>query len=253
MAALGSVALPIAAAMMLQQQYSNTGNLIASKGGEALKGAMGERAGGKASEALGNIAGGVKPLSGQEVIGKSLQYGPFAGPVMAFERLEKLGKGIVGLPKAIEEWGEELKDSRKHLAEFNGAVAAAYAASEVRDVMRNIQSASATSGSTAAMVDAFDDLKDELQPIKNAATTVVNSIAATSARTAVCALQIAESATYMSASARAAIDISNKILEFFEGGEDKPMNHPGMEALAFIGNIKREAAEREKAERIDGE
>jgi hypothetical protein len=247
MAALaGPVGLGIGAALMLQQQMGNVGSKFGQLAGDGIKGIMGERAGGKAVESVGNIAGAMKPVSPGEVLGKTMQYGPLAGPMMAIERLEQLGKGIVGMPQAVLAWGEELKESRRHLASFNGTIAAAYAGSEMRDLMRNVQSARSTSGSTAAMIDAFDDLKDELRPIKDATITGINTLAVLLAR-------LVETGTWLAKEATPLFAASQLAATWLEGKMGRPdvAVNPGLEALNWLQNAEIRRNARRRAEGID--
>jgi hypothetical protein len=244
MAALaGPVGLGIGAALMLQQQMGNVGSKFGQLAGDGIKGIMGERAGGKAVESVGNIAGAMKPVSPGEVLGKTMQYGPLAGPMMAIERLEQLGKGIVGMPQAVLAWGEELKESRRHLASFNGTIAAAYAGSEMRDLMRNVQSARATSGSTAAMLESFSDLKDELRPLQDTATTFTNVLASNLATITALIIEGIKKLP--------GVDAAGAIAAALERNRPDMAVDPGRNALAWLAGAEERRAARRRAEELD--
>ena len=81
------------------------------------------------------------------------------------------------LPAAIEDWGDSLKESQRNLTAFSGTIAAAFAESERRGIIRKMQSGAATGSSTQFMVTAFDDLKDSLRPIRDVLTDIYNVLA----------------------------------------------------------------------------
>lgn len=78
------------------------------------------------------------------------------------------------LPGLVRDWGEELVESQRHLAAYNSTLAHAYAEAERRGVMRNVESAQRTSGATAGLSDALQDLADTVQPMKDAVTIVIS-------------------------------------------------------------------------------
>jgi len=111
-----------------------------------------------------NVAGGATQF-GTDLASKTLN--PFA--MMRGETMTHLAK----LPGLLAEWGEGLVESKKHLMQFNGTLAAAFLEAERRGLIRNIQSGERTSGATAGLSDALQDLQDTVQPIKDTVTIVM--------------------------------------------------------------------------------
>ena len=87
----------------------------------------------------------------------------------------ELATEVSRLPGLLRDWGTELVDSRRHLAEYNGTLAIAFADANRRELMRSIESGARTGGATAGLSDALQDLADEIQPIKDAVTIVISS------------------------------------------------------------------------------
>jgi len=86
-------------------------------------------------------------------------------------------KAVDEIPSAIMKWGESLKESQRHLMMWSGSLANAFLESQVRQQIRDFGSATRTSGSTTPLIEALDDLKDELQPTKDAITNAANMVA----------------------------------------------------------------------------
>lgn len=116
------------------------------------------------NQAEGNVIGGAANYA-SEGIGKAMN--PFA--VLNGELLTHAAK----LPGLLEEWGEGLVESKRHLMQFNGTLAQSFLEAERRGLIRNIESGERTSGATAGLSDALQDLADAVQPIKDAVTIVV--------------------------------------------------------------------------------
>ena len=75
---------------------------------------------------------------------------------------------------------------------FNGAIAGTILEAERRDIHRKIGEGKRTAGSTEFMSEGLSDLKDELQPIKDAAVNGFNLIAGSVLRIANVAMAIAK-------------------------------------------------------------
>lgn len=116
------------------------------------------------NQAEGNVIGGAANYA-SEGLGKAMN--PFS--VMNGELLTHAAK----LPGLLEEWGEGLVESKRHLMQFNGTLAQSFLEAERRGLIRNIESGERTSGATAGLSDALQDLADAVQPIKDAVTVVV--------------------------------------------------------------------------------
>lgn len=92
---------------------------------------------------------------------------PFA--LMRGEPITHMAK----LPGLLAEWGEGLVESKRHLMAFNGTLAMAFLEAERRGLIRNIESGQRTSGATAGLSDALQDLQDTMQPMKDTVTIVL--------------------------------------------------------------------------------
>lgn len=99
--------------------------------------------------------------------------GMIAGVGVLFETIVKNG---LELPSMIKRWAESLKDSQRYLSEYNATIAVAFAKSDVRSIMRGMESGRATSGSTSDLVSALDSLKDTLRPLSDVSTNILNTM-----------------------------------------------------------------------------
>jgi len=104
---------------------------------------------------------------------------PFTPPVAKIATTAKaILDTAIEMPGAILDWGQALKDSKRHLVQFNGVIAGAYMASERRDILRNIESGKKIAGSTKNLSESLSDFKDELQPIRDTLTIAINTLSA---------------------------------------------------------------------------
>jgi hypothetical protein len=141
-----------------------------------------------AGGAAGAIAGAIMPMP-QQGPGNRTMAGFFGGPNAA-DFLGELGDWtskltnpfqllydiVVELPGALEEWGMRLKDSQRHLSQYNGVIAAAMIESERRDIVRGFESGSRTGESTAYLTEALSDLEDSVQPLRDISTNIQNRL-----------------------------------------------------------------------------
>lgn len=81
--------------------------------------------------------------------------------------LKALAANVKEVVFNMEGWAEGLKESRRHLTQFNANIASTFLRSERAEIVRNIGSGARTSGSTEYMVSALDELKDTIQPIRD--------------------------------------------------------------------------------------
>lgn len=80
---------------------------------------------------------------------------------------------VLGI-KAVKNFAGSIVDANEPLKKYNGAIAAAYARLEAGNIGRDVQTAHATAGSTSTLADSFDELLDEVRPIKDATITALN-------------------------------------------------------------------------------
>lgn len=83
---------------------------------------------------------------------------------------------VAKLPQQIMDWSDALLKSQFQIAAFNGTIQKAMMETERREFLRNIESGKATGGGTLGLSQSYQDLQDELRPIKD---SVTNDIAIT--------------------------------------------------------------------------
>jgi hypothetical protein len=112
-----------------------------------------------------NVAGKLNPgsmlLSGLK--GASLAGGLLAGTFVS----------LVGISKKL---ADSQVEQLRHLKAFNGAIASSYGRLTRGELLRTRQQAAATSGSTTALVDAVNEMRDAWQPVQNIATNLMNTV-----------------------------------------------------------------------------
>lgn len=106
-----------------------------------------------------------------EKIGDVIKFGPLG---IVVGDLTRRFKAVASIPGQLVDWGDALKESQRHLMAFNGQIAVALVESERRGIIRQIGEGRRTGASTAFLTESLNDLKDELQPIRDVATNVLN-------------------------------------------------------------------------------
>lgn len=112
----------------------------------------------------------VKPETGvlDKFFDKFKQYGGIVG---------KLAAVTYGSYKALELFGTKVVESREYLRNFNGVINAAYGRLDNQQIRLNMQTGSATQGSTANLVNAMAEFRESGQANKQALMTIVNTSA----------------------------------------------------------------------------
>lgn len=95
-----------------------------------------------------------------------------------------LGAGVaaVTLPLAAKKFAESVLGAREYLAQFNGQIAGAFARMKQQDVRLNIRTGAATAGTTTALAGAVMQMKEAIQPIREALVNIFNFLGAIAAR-----------------------------------------------------------------------
>lgn len=83
---------------------------------------------------------------------------------------------FVGITLAGKKLAEMLVEGQRSLVRFNGQIAVAYAQLERGDLLRQQASGGRTAGTTETLVGAVNDMKNELQPLKDLGTNILNVI-----------------------------------------------------------------------------
>lgn len=155
------------------------------QGGGPVSGYLDRLGAGPAGNRVGQSLDGVAKTAAKVVDPTGLGRGTMKGIGMVANvgtlglagHAKKLGEKFVELATATEDWGRELMDSQKHLMAFNGNIARAFLETERRDILRNIESGKNTGATTSNLANAWNDLKDEMQPFKDVLTNSLNTIA----------------------------------------------------------------------------
>lgn len=79
---------------------------------------------------------------------------------------------------AVNSWTDSLKNSREHLRNYSGAMAGAFAMSDIRDIQRNIRESAMTAGSTRDLLESRAELRDALLPLESAMMNFTNNLMA---------------------------------------------------------------------------
>ena len=70
-------------------------------------------------------------------------------------------------------WAESLLEGQRALAQFNGILQQTFMRAELRTMLRQIGSAGETAVRTEGLSDAYQDILDTLQPIRDSVTNVI--------------------------------------------------------------------------------
>lgn len=91
--------------------------------------------------------------------------------------LAALTSGITLAIKPMEAFGRSVLMGQEHLRKYNGAINAAFSRLDVGNIRRDVNNARASQGTTSILADDFNELLNELQPIKQLMQTATNGIA----------------------------------------------------------------------------
>ena len=116
-----------------------------------------------------------------------------------------LASVVVTATQKLQKWSNSLHESNMKFAEFSGGMMGVLREKEARDIMLSHQKGEARAGSAKELAEAISALERQLAPIENIIANGFNIIAATIARGAATALEVA-----------------NKTLELDEEEETEP-------------------------------
>lgn len=80
----------------------------------------------------------------------------------------------IGLTRRIEQWTTSISEGNRHLARWNGSLAASYAQLDIARMNSTRRTADATAGSAIVLNQAITDLMHEFEPIQESLFTAVN-------------------------------------------------------------------------------
>ena len=114
---------------------------------------------------------------------------------------------VAQMPGLIQEWGEQLIESKRGLAQFSAEMAMVFAEADIREIQRGMKIGEATGASTGGLSDASQDLKDSLAPFQTAFSNASNMAMEGLTRGLNLLVQVASKVTF--------IEDINEILEWF--------------------------------------
>ena len=94
----------------------------------------------------------------------------------AFKQLALGVELAATFPVKVVSWGDAILKSTEAIKDFSPALSRVHALSEVRRIKRGMASGERIGGSVESMVEAIDDLKDEIQPYLDTITRVTSQI-----------------------------------------------------------------------------
>jgi hypothetical protein len=86
-----------------------------------------------------------------------------------------LAVGLFSAGKALAKFGHDVNESNRAIAKYNGSLAAAFAKLDNARVMRDMQTATATSGTGSALAGQANELEEALQPLREIGGTMLNT------------------------------------------------------------------------------
>jgi hypothetical protein len=158
-----------------------TGTVAANLAPRIIQNLPAVQAAGNFGQAAQNMAGEVAGPTNSAIAGQAWQYGRQTvgmgmNPMNALHPMRAtadLSLQLSKLPALLKEWGESLVQSQRYLGKFNGTMAMANAESERRGILRAIGSGQRTGGPTAELNLSLENLKDQIQPIRDTVTVVI--------------------------------------------------------------------------------
>lgn len=121
---------------------------------------------------------------------------------------------VTGFLAAGKKFAEVLSDSQAHLAKYNGAIQHSQALLQRGNILRDRATAGATANTSAALTDSVNAMKDELRPIGDAATNMMNLVGA----------GLAILVTNTAKTVKAVMGLNDTIWKKWFGAEDKTRN-----------------------------
>jgi hypothetical protein len=170
--------------------FAGAGAAVASLAPSLIRNSAPVQIGSNLAQAGANLAGNATtPVTGQIIgqamgsagrIGGTLNPANMAmsglrGPLGPLQELTKAGVEISKLPGQLMDWSEALLNSQRTLSRWDGLLAHTFAEQDRRGIMRGMDSAVRTGGTTSELSSSFDDLLDVVQPMRDSLTNVVAS------------------------------------------------------------------------------
>lgn len=109
--------------------------------------------------------------TGERILGKGLNV--LANPVNP-KNLAEFGAELVAVIPTIERWGKALLSNVDDMAKFDAGIAKASAVMQLGEFQRTSVSAQITGESTLELAEGLEGLMNDLQPVKDAITIMLN-------------------------------------------------------------------------------
>lgn len=144
-------------------------------------GATALRVAGRAVPVVGRFAAGALAGTTGGMMGGAIGSAGVAGAVMGGATLAATFVGLAALiagtvMMAIKGFAEKIAESNRHLAQYNGSIATAFAQLEVSRHHRGIEQASHLQGSARYAVKGLDRLEEALLPMQTIAQGLWNNV-----------------------------------------------------------------------------
>lgn len=97
--------------------------------------------------------------------------------LLVISPIAALGVVLSKMPATVERFGRSLLDAQMPLRRFSGTLNAVFAELERSDILRQKARADATTGSTATLAKAIDQLADDTKEVRHAAVSIFNLFA----------------------------------------------------------------------------
>lgn len=147
------------------QAAQNTAGFLVGPTNAAIGGQMAQQAAALAAAPFTGAAKGaaIGSLLGPVGTGAGAVLGGLAGTATELSKL----------PHLLQQWGQELVNSKMHLAQFSPVLAGAKSEAERRGIRRDILSAGNTGGNIADLSDKLQGLHDLVRPIQDFTTNTL--------------------------------------------------------------------------------
>lgn len=150
-------------------------------GGRVGRGAAALGAGAVGLGAMGMKGAGAVATAPFKAVGTlfgklSSASGGLAKSAMLFARLAGPA-ALVGAVLALKTFVQQVVESNRGLAKWNGSIAASFNMLDIHSMQREMQTANATAGTTTQLNETFDDLLQEFQPLREDIGILVNLVA----------------------------------------------------------------------------
>lgn len=137
--------------------------------------------------------------------------------------LKEIAKDLVKLPDILRRFAESVNDANRNMGKFNPAIAQAFRRLDYGDIQREFHRGQATQGTTTELADAIGELRDEVAPLRESATTAMNVLGRAAVNVLGNLVAIAKNTAVLFG-----------IKQFIDSYEDKDKKGPGVDELLSV-------------------